>query len=295
MAAAPPSARSADSGWDDAAAMASVMSRTWNAMRLDAGPRQLGAADAAGEAGDDAARLGIPPRAAQTGERGDEGDAAAVGDRRRQRADLGGRRDDAEPVAQPLDGRARDEGRALERVGHPAARVVGVVAEVPGAADREPVGRRRAVGPGVGQREAAGAVGDLHHARARSRPARRARPAGRRARPRPGRRRGPPTPGRGRPARRCRSGRPTGAPRAGCAAARRRGRTARGTRRAWPYRAGGCGWRWRGRWRRCRRGRRRSGSTAPRLSTVQKERFGSSGASARSPWRSSQAALVALK
>ena len=32
MAAAPPSARSADSGWADAAAMASVMSRTWNAM-----------------------------------------------------------------------------------------------------------------------------------------------------------------------------------------------------------------------------------------------------------------------
>ena len=32
MAAAPPSARSADSGWDDAAAMASVMSRTWKAI-----------------------------------------------------------------------------------------------------------------------------------------------------------------------------------------------------------------------------------------------------------------------
>ncbi len=32
MAAAPPSARSADSGWADAAAMASVMSRTWNAI-----------------------------------------------------------------------------------------------------------------------------------------------------------------------------------------------------------------------------------------------------------------------
>ena len=32
MAAAPPSARSAASGWADAAAMASVMSRTWNAI-----------------------------------------------------------------------------------------------------------------------------------------------------------------------------------------------------------------------------------------------------------------------
>ena len=32
MAAAPPSARSAESGWEDAAAIASVMSRTWNAI-----------------------------------------------------------------------------------------------------------------------------------------------------------------------------------------------------------------------------------------------------------------------
>ncbi len=43
MAAAPPSARSADSGREEAAAMASVMSRTWNAIastqaRARAGP-----------------------------------------------------------------------------------------------------------------------------------------------------------------------------------------------------------------------------------------------------------------
>ena len=111
MAAAPPSARSADEwvGRRGGHGIGHVAHLERHA--LDAGPRQLGAADAAGEAGHDAARLGIPPRAAQAGERGDEGDAAAVGHRRRQRADLGGRRDDAEPVAQPLDGRARDEGR----------------------------------------------------------------------------------------------------------------------------------------------------------------------------------------
>ena len=40
-----------------------------------------------------------------------------------------------------------------------------MVAEVPGAADGEAVGGGRALGPGVGQHEAAGAVGHLHHAR----------------------------------------------------------------------------------------------------------------------------------
>ena len=226
-------------------------------MRLDAGPRQVGAADAAGEAGDDAPGPGIPPRAAEAGQRRDEGDAAAVGDRRRQRADLGRGRDDAEPVAQPLDGRAGDEGRPLERIGHPSEGRVAVVAEVPGAADREPVGRGRAFRPGVGQGEAAGAVGDLHHARLEAglpeergllvaehaRDGDAVEDAGRRT--------------RGRPVRRCRNGRPTGVPPAGCGVARRRDRRARATRRAWPYRAGGCGWRWRGPWRRCRRRRRR--------------------------------------
>ena len=54
----PPAARRV--GADEAAAMASVMSRTWKAMRLDAGAGQLGPAGAAGEAGDDAAGLRDP-------------------------------------------------------------------------------------------------------------------------------------------------------------------------------------------------------------------------------------------
>ena len=72
MAAAPPSARSAESGWGDAAAIASVMSRTWNAIASTQARASWARPGAAGEAGDDAARLGIPPRAAEPGERGDE-------------------------------------------------------------------------------------------------------------------------------------------------------------------------------------------------------------------------------
>ncbi len=121
MAAAPPSARSAVIRWGEAAAMASVMSRTWKAIASTQAPRQMGPARAAGDAGDDAAGRGIPLGAAQPGERGHEDDAAAVGHRGGQGPDLGGTLDDAEPVAQPLDGGAGDEGRALERVGHAVA------------------------------------------------------------------------------------------------------------------------------------------------------------------------------
>ena len=134
-------------GWaDDAAAMASVMSRTWKAIastqaraswarpaprvRPVTMPRARGS------------HHGLPrPVSAGTkvtpplsGTDAASGPTSAAAD------------DDAEPVAQPLDGRARDEGRPLERVGDAAVRVVGVVAEVPGAADgearRAPAGAR---------------------------------------------------------------------------------------------------------------------------------------------------------
>ena len=101
----------------EAAAIASVMSRTWNAI-ASTQARAIWARPAP------RVRPVTMPRAAgshcglpEPGQRGDERDATAVGDRRGQRADLRRRGDDAEPVAQPLDGRARDEGRALERVG----------------------------------------------------------------------------------------------------------------------------------------------------------------------------------
>ncbi len=68
MAAAPPSARSADSGWAEAAAMASVMSRTWNAIASTQARASCGASGPAGEPGHDAAGLRIPPRAAEPGQ-----------------------------------------------------------------------------------------------------------------------------------------------------------------------------------------------------------------------------------
>ena len=125
MAAAPPSARSAESGWGEAAAMASVMSRTWKAM-ASTQARASWARPAPRVMPVTMPRaVGVPLRAAEAGERGDEGDAAAVGHRGGERAHFGGVLDDAEPVAQPLDGGARDEGRALERVGDRVGRVRG--------------------------------------------------------------------------------------------------------------------------------------------------------------------------
>ena len=217
MAAAPPSARSADEWVGRRGGHGIGHVAHLERHRLDAGAGQLGAAGAAGEAGDDAAGVGVPLRAAEAGERGHERHAAAVGDRRGQRADLGGRGDDAEAVAQPLDGGAGDERRPLERVGDAAVRVVGVRRRGPRPADGEAVGRGRTVGAGVGQREAARAVGDLDHARLEAGLAEEcgllvAEDARDRDAVEDGRRRG-----RGRRARRCRSGRPRGAPRAACA------------------------------------------------------------------------------
>ena len=60
-----------------------------------------------------------------------------------------------------------------------------------------------------------------------------------------------------------------------------------------PCRRATCGWRWTGRWRRRPGAPVRFHST--QVSTVQKERSGCAGPSARSPCPRSQAALVALK
>ena len=85
--------------------------------RLDDGPGDVGAGGAPGDAEDRAPGVGVPPRAAQAGERGHQDHAVAVGHRGRQRADLGRALDDAEAVAQPLHGGAGDEDRALVGVG----------------------------------------------------------------------------------------------------------------------------------------------------------------------------------
>ena len=66
--------------------------------------------------------------------------------------------DDAEPVAEPLHRGAGDEDRAFERVGPLALELVGDGGE-------QPVPRHHRLVAGVEQREAAGAVGRLEHAR----------------------------------------------------------------------------------------------------------------------------------
>ena len=108
-------------------------------------------------------------RRAEPCEGGDEVDAAGRFDRPGERLGLGRRGDDPEPVAQPLDGRARDEDRALER------RHAGLG----GGGAQDAVRRRAAVLALVCEDEVAGAVGGLGLARPGSRPGRRARPAGR--------------------------------------------------------------------------------------------------------------------
>ena len=85
--------------------------------RLEHGPGEVGPAGAAGDADDRAAGVRVPPRAAEAGEGRDDEHAAGVGHGGGQRGDLLGPLDDAEPVAQPLHGRAGDEDGALEGVG----------------------------------------------------------------------------------------------------------------------------------------------------------------------------------
>ena len=70
-------------------------------------PGQLGPAHASGEPDERAPGVGVPPGAAEAGEGRDQVGAAGVGDRCGQRTDLGRVGDEPEPVAQPLDGRAR--------------------------------------------------------------------------------------------------------------------------------------------------------------------------------------------
>ena len=106
--------------------------------RLQRRPRQVRAAAAAGEADDRAARVGVPVRRAEPGQRGDEVDAVVAVQRGRQR--LGLRRPPRsmpEPVAQPLHRGAGDEDRGLQRVG-------GLLAEPAG--DRGQQARRPAAG-----------------------------------------------------------------------------------------------------------------------------------------------------
>ena len=84
--------------------------------RLQDGAGEVSPARATREAEDRAARVRVPPRAAESGERRDDVDALGVVDRSGQRLGVGGVVDDAEAVAQPLHRGTRDEDRSFERV-----------------------------------------------------------------------------------------------------------------------------------------------------------------------------------
>ena len=183
---------------------------------------------------------------------------------------------------------------SLERVGR-AGRAGTWSPRSQAHADGEAVGRGRALGPGVGQHEAARAVGHLDHAGLEAGLPEQRRLLVAQHRPRRRRRRARRRPGRGRAGGRCRSGRPRGGPRAACGRARRRARRARATRRGWPVSKS-----------RVRLALEGSVAKVPparppvrfhriQLSTVQKERSGSVGVEVEPASRRSQVALVALK
>ena len=104
----------------------------------------------------------VPVRRAQTGERGHERDAAAVGHALGERADFRRVVDDADPVAQPLHGRAGHEDRAFHGV-HGARSGAGV--ELPRHGREQSLDRIRQRCAEVDEHERPGAVGVLRHAR----------------------------------------------------------------------------------------------------------------------------------
>ena len=80
-------------------------------------PGQVRPARAPGDAHERAPGVGVPPGAAQPGERRHQVDAAGVGHRLGQRPDLGRLADQPQAVPQPLHGGAGHEDGALQRVG----------------------------------------------------------------------------------------------------------------------------------------------------------------------------------
>ncbi len=118
----------------------------------------MGAARPPREADQGAASVGIPVRRAEPDEGGHHVDAAGIGHRLGERLGLRGLGDDAEPVAEPLDGRPRDEDAALERIGD-------AIAERPGHRGEETMGGGHPPRAGIDEEEAAGPVGVLGRAR----------------------------------------------------------------------------------------------------------------------------------
>ncbi len=117
--------------------------------RLERRADEVLAAGPARDPADEPARVRLPVRRAEAGQRGDEVDAVGRADRAGELLALGRVCEQPEPVAEPLDRRAGDEDRALERV----------AGLRPGAHRRrrphEPVRGRRAVAAARGEHERA--------------------------------------------------------------------------------------------------------------------------------------------
>ena len=132
----------------------------------------MGGRRAPGDPEDPATGVGIPPRAAEAGERRHHHDAAAVGNGLGEWPDLGGVVDEAETVSEPLHGGAGDEDRSLVGIrrhrsavaGRPARRRKG-----PRHGGEESVDGVGTRGPDVHEDERAGAVGVLGGARGEAR------------------------------------------------------------------------------------------------------------------------------
>ena len=123
---------------------------------------QRGAGDLLGAGGarepeQGAAGFGLPIGRAEADEGRHEVDVLLGIRLGRQRPAFGRRGDDLEAVAQPLHGGAGDEDRAFERIGALAVELVG-------DGGQQPVLGGHRLGARVENREAAGAVGGLHHA-----------------------------------------------------------------------------------------------------------------------------------
>ena len=119
--------------------------------------RDVGQCRAARQAGDGAARVGLPVGCAQSGEGRHHHHAAGVGDALRQRFDFRAALDGVQAVAQPLHHRAADKHTALQRK-------LGLRRGLRRAGRQQSVARGLEVRAGVHQQKAAGAVGVLGHA-----------------------------------------------------------------------------------------------------------------------------------
>ena len=109
---------------------------------------------ARGKAADETARIGIPPRCAQAAKRRNKVATVVAGQRAGYRGGFSRVGDDAELIAQPLDGAARMENGALQRIANLA-----VFRDADGG--QQPVLGMHNLVARIHEHEAAGAVGVL--------------------------------------------------------------------------------------------------------------------------------------